>query len=172
MNKNTQILVALVEDSPGVLTRISSLFSRRRFNIISLTVGQTERKGISRMTVAVDSTSTNVEQVIKQMYKIVNVLKVSDVTKDATVIRETALVKVSATKSNRTEVLQMVEIFRAKVVDVTLDSMIVELSSHPDKINSFIELVSSFGIKELVRTGVTVMNRGKSGEIKLKQKQK
>lgn len=170
MNKNIQILVALVEDHPGVLARISSLFSRRRFNIISLTVGQTERKGLSRMTVTVDATSTNVEQVIKQMYKIVNVLKVSDVTKDFTVIRETALVKVSATKSTRTEVLQMVEIFRAKVVDVSLDSLIVELSSHPDKINSFIELVSSFGIKELVRTGATVMNRSKSGEIKLKQK--
>lgn len=170
MNKNIQILVALVEDSPGVLARISSLFSRRRFNIISLTVGQTERKGISRMTISVDATSTNVEQVIKQMYKIVNVLKVSDVTKDFTVIRETALVKVSATKSTRTEVLQMVEIFRAKVVDVSLDSLIVELSSHPEKINSFIELVSSFGIKELVRTGATVMNRSKSGEIKLKQK--
>lgn len=170
MNKNTQILVALVEDHPGVLHRISSLFSRRRFNIISLTVGQTERKGLSRMTIVVDSGMTNVEQVIKQMYKIVNVLKVSNVSKDATVIRETALIKVNATKSNRTEVLQMVDIFRAKVVDVTLDSLIVEMSSHPDKINSFIELVSSFGIKELVRTGATVMNRGKSGEIKLKKK--
>jgi len=170
MNTNYQILVALVEDHPGVLTRISSLFSRRRFNIISLTIGQTERQGISRMTVVVDSSSTNVEQVIKQMYKIVNVLKVSNVTKDATVVRETALIKVNATKSNRTEVLQMVEIFRAKVVDVTLDSLIVEMSSHPDKINSFIDLISPFGIKEFVRTGATVMNRGKSGEIKIKKK--
>lgn len=170
MNKKIQILVALVEDHPGVLHRIASLFSRRRFNIISLTVGQTERKGLSRMTIVVDANSTNVEQVIKQMYKIVNVLKVSDVSKDATVIRETALIKINATKSNRTEVLQMVDIFRAKVVDVTLNSLIVEISSRPDKINSFIELASSFGIKELVRTGATVMNRGKSGEIKLKKK--
>lgn len=170
MNKNIQILVALVEDHPGVLHRIASLFSRRRFNIVSLTVGQTERKGISRITVVIDSISTNVEQVIKQMYKIVNVLKVSNVTNDAAVIRETALIKISATKSTRTEVLQIVEIFRAKVVDVTLDSLIVEMSSDPDKINSFVEIVSSFGIKELVRTGATVMNRGKSGEIKVKKK--
>ncbi len=170
MDKNVQILVALVEDHPGVLHRISSLFSRRRFNIISLSIGQTERKGISRMTVVVDSSSTNVEQVTKQMYKIVNVLKVSNVTKDATVIRETALIKISATKSTRTEILQIVEIFRGKVVDVTLDSLIVEMSSKPDKINSFVDLVSSFGIKELVRTGATIMNRGKSGEVKVKKK--
>lgn len=169
MNQNTHILVALVEDQPGVLNRITSLFRRRRFNINSLTVGQTEKKGLSRMTIVVDSSSTNVEQVIKQMYKIVNVLKVSDVTKDETVLREIALIKINATKSNRTEILQMVEIFRAKVVDVAVNSLVIEMSSHPKKVDSFIELVKGFGIKELVRTGATVMNRGKSGEVKLKE---
>ena len=169
MNQKTHILVALVEDQPGVLNRVVSLFRRRRFNIASLTVGQTERKNIARMTIVVDSTSTNTEQVIKQMYKIINVLKVSDVTNDATVTRELALIKINATKSNRTEILQIVEIYRAKVVDISLNSLMIEMTSQPSKIDSFIDLIRGFGIKELVRTGATVMNRGRSGEVKIKE---
>jgi acetolactate synthase-1/3 small subunit len=163
------ILVALVENKSGVLNRISSLFRRRRFNIDSLNVGRTENPDLSRMTIVVDGATTNVEQVIKQLYKIINVLKVSDVTYDETVIRETILLKVHATKSNRSEIMQFAEVFRAKAIDISPDSLIYELTSKPDKVESFIETMRPFGIKEMVRTGVTVMNRGRSGEVKVKK---
>jgi acetolactate synthase-1/3 small subunit len=163
------ILVALVENKSGVLNRISSLFRKRKFNIDSLNVGRTENPDVSRMTIVVDGSNTNVEQVIKQLYKIINVLKVSDVTHDETVIRETLLIKVHATKSNRAEVLQFANVFRAKPVDIAPDSMIFELTTRPAKIEAFIDAIYPFGIKEMVRTGVTSMNRGRSGEIKLKE---
>lgn len=168
MQSKVHILVALAEDKSGVLSAITSLFRRRQFNIVSLTAGHTEKPGISRLTIVVDSNSTNIEQIIKQMYKIVNVLKVSDITKDATILRELALIKVSAPKSKRAEVLQIVEIFRAKVVDLASESMVIEISSHPEKIESFLDLLKSFGIKEIVRTGATAINRGRSGEIHTK----
>lgn len=163
------ILVALVENQSGVLNRVASLFRKRQFNIDSLTVGRTENPEISRMTIAVDGSKTNVEQVIKQLYKIVNVLKVSNVTFDETVIRETVLVKVHATRSSRGEVLQFAEVFRAKAIDISADSLIFEMTSRPKKIEAFIEAIRPFGIKEMVRTGVTAMNRGKSGEVKVKE---
>ncbi len=163
------VLVALVENKSGVLNRVSSLFRKRQFNIDSLTVGRTENPDLSRMTIAVDGSKTNVEQVIKQLYKIVNVLKVSNVTQDETVIRETLLIKVHATKSLRTEVLQFGDVFRAKTVDISPDALIFELTTRPAKIDAFIEAMRPFGIREMVRTGVTAMNRGKSGEVKVKE---
>ncbi|QQS59226.1 acetolactate synthase small subunit [Candidatus Peregrinibacteria bacterium] len=170
MNQH-HILVALVENKSGVLNRISSLFRKRRFNIDSLNVGRTENPDVSRMTIVVDGSKTNVEQVIKQLYKIINVLKVSDVTHDETVIRETILLKIHATKSTRAEVMQFSDVFRAKAVDISPDCLIFELTSRPQKIEAFIEAMRPFGIKEMVRTGVTSMNRGKSGEIKIKEKE-
>lgn len=169
MENKVHILVALAEDKSGVLNAITSLFRRRQFNIVSLTAGHTDKLGISRLTIVVDSNATNIEQVIKQMYKNVNILKVSDVTKDATILRELALVKLNAPKVKRTEILQIVDIFRGKVVDLGADSIVIEMTSHPEKIDSFLDLVKGFGIKELVRTGSTAMNRGRSGEIKLKK---
>ena len=165
-----RILVALVENKTGVLNRVSSLFRRRKFNIRSLTVGETEREGISRMTIVVDSAKTNVDQVIKQMYKIINVLKVSDITNDHCVKRELALIKVFAKKESRAEIMQIVDIFRAKIVDVAAESLMIETTGNTKKIDSLLGLVRKFGIKEMVRTGITAMNRGVSGEVKLRKK--
>jgi len=163
------ILVALVENKLGVLNRISSLFRRRRFNIDSLNVGRTENPDLSRMTIVVNAEDTNVEQVIKQLYKIIDVVKVSNVTFDETVIRETLLLKLHTTKSTRTEVLQFSEAFRAKTVDICPNSLMLELTAQPKKVDQFIEVMKHFGIKEMVRTGATVLNRGRSGEVKLKK---
>ena len=156
-------LVALLEDRPGALNRVVSLFRRRGFNIESLTVGHTETPGISRLTMVVDGATTIVEQVVKQLYKIIDVIKVSDITDDETVSRELALIKVSATSSTRGEIMQIVDIFRAKIVDVAPDSMIVEATGPTDKIDSLVLLLRSFGIKEMVRTGRVAMVRGMAG---------
>ncbi len=153
-------LVALMEDRPGVLTRVVSLFRRRNFNIESISVGHTEIPDISRMTLVVDGSSAVVEQVTKQLYKLINVRKVSDVTEDPTVDRELALVKVSAKPGNRTEIMQIVDIFRGKVIDVGPSSLIVEVTGAEDKIDSFVALVRPYGIKEMVRTGKVSMVRG------------
>ena len=153
-------LVALMEDKPGVLNRVVSLFRRRGFNIESLTVGQTETPSISRMTIVVDSDNTFVEQVSKQLYRLIEVLKVSDVTEDPHVARELILVKVHAPASRRGEISALADVFGAKVADVGLDSMMVELTSSPDKVDNFVELVRPFGIKEMVRSGRLAMVRG------------
>lgn len=162
------ILVALVENKSGVLNRVASLFRKRRFNIRSLNVGETENETVSRMTIEVDGKKTDIQQVIKQLYKIVEVLKVSDITHDEVLIRETILLKVHATNSNRAEVLQFANVFRAKAVDIAPDSLVFEMTSRPEKIEALIDAMRPFGIKEMVRTGVTAMNRGKSGEVKAK----
>lgn len=156
-----RILVALVENRTGVLNRITSLFRKRNFNIDSLSVGRTDKDDISRMTIVIKDSETNIEQVIKQLYKIVNVIKVSDVTKDEKVVRETLLIKVSATKSKRSEVLQFTGVFKGKIIDINHESAIIELTSRPEKVESFIDIMKSFGIKEMVRTGAITMNRGK-----------
>ena len=153
-------LVALMEDKPGVLNRVVSLFRRRGFNIDSLTVGHTETPSISRMTIVVDSTNTFVEQVSKQLYRLIEVLKVSDVTDDPHVARELILVKVHAAPSRRGEVSSLAEVFGARIVDVSHDSLMLELSSSSDKVDNFVELVRPFGIKEMVRTGRIAMVRG------------
>ncbi len=153
-------LVALLRDQPGVLNRAVSLFRRRGFNIESLTVGYSETPGISRMTLVVDGDTTSVEQVIKQLYKLIDVVKVSDVTADANVSRELVLAKVYAPTSKRAELMQLANVFGAKIVDVVPDALMIELSGSPDKVDSFVELLRPFGIREMVRTGRVAMTRG------------
>ncbi len=153
-------LVALMQDHPGVLNRVVSLFRRRNFNIDSLTVGQTEMPGISRMTLVVDGSQSSVEQVIKQLYRLIEVLKVSDVTEDPNVARELVLVKVHAPANRRAEINSLAMVFDAKIVDVAHDSLMLELSASPDKVDNFVELVRPFGIREMVRTGRVAMVRG------------
>ena len=160
MNKHT--VVALVQDQPGVLNRIVSLFRRRGYNIESLAVGHTESEGISRLTLVVEA--ADVEQVVKQLYRLIDVLKVQDVTAEPTVQQELALVKIRATESNRSEVLKLVELSRGRVVDLADGSVIVEVTGTETEVDAFVALVRTYGIKELVRTGAVVMARG-SGSI-------
>ena len=157
-------LVALVENQPGVLQRVANLFSRRGFNIESLTVGHTDTPERSRMTIVVNAADTQVDQVTKQLYKLINVLKVSDVTTDRTVDRELALIKVNASASTRAEIAQVVDIFRARIVDLARDSLTVEVTGESEKIDSIVGLLRPFGLKEMVRTGRISMTRG-SGAI-------
>ena len=156
-------LVALMEDKPGVLNRVVNMFSRRAFNIESLTVGHTEQRGISRMTVVVDGTNTDVEQVVKQLYKLIDVLKVSDVTQDKSVLRDLALIKVTAKGDTRGEIVQLVNLVGAKVVDIAADSLVVQMADAEDAIDAFVALMRPFGIKEMVRTGRVAMVRGAAG---------
>ena len=165
--KHKHTVVALVEDHPGVLNRVVSLFRRRGFNIDSLTVGPTEAHNISRMTLVVDGNDTIVEQAVKQLYKVVEVLKVSDLTEEKTVVRELALLKVSTSPTTRSEIMQIVDIYRAKIVDVGHDSIIIEVTGAEEKIDSLFELVKRFGVRELVRTGRVVMTRGASAKAAL-----
>ena len=156
-------LVALVEDKPGVLNRMASLFRRRGFNIESIAVGHSELPHISRMTIIVDGTTTMVEQVRKQLDKVIDVIKVSDVTGEGTIARELALIKVKATSANRSEIMQIVDIFRANIVDVASDSVTVEVTGDEQKVNSLYNLLRGFGIKEIARTGSIAMTRGSLG---------
>jgi len=162
MTKHT--LIALVEDEPGVLNRVASLFRRRNFNIESLTVGHSETPGISRMTIVVNADHAGIEQVEKQLYKLINVTRVSNVSHESTVIRELALIKVHATAPTRAEIMQLVDIFRAKVVDVAAESLTIEITGPEDKVDSLVQLLRPFGIKELVRTGRVAMVRGSNGQ--------
>lgn len=153
-------LVALMEDKPGALSHVVNLFRRRNYNIESLTVGHSEVAGLSRMTVVVMGTDTVVEQVTKQLRKLVNVVKVSEIADDVGVVRELALVKVHATPSSRGEIKQLVDIFRAQIIDVGPESLTVEVTGTEDKVNSLIEMLRPFGLKELARTGRVAMARG------------
>jgi len=159
-------LVALVDNRPGVLNRVSSLFRRRGFNIESITVGHSEKPDISRMTLVVDGSGTSVEQVRKQLDKLIETVKVSDITDENIVVRELALVKVEATSSTRSEIIQIVDIFRANIVDVSPESLTIEVTGDEDKLDSLLILLRSFGIKEVCRTGRIAMTRGSlaSGE--------
>ncbi len=154
-----KFIAVLVENRPGVLARVSSLFRRRGFNIESLSVGTTERSDVSRMTIVVDEDERTVEQVVKQLNKLIEVIKVSDVT-DNSVHRELALVKVNAPPDKRGEIVEIANIFRARIVDVARDSFIVEITGDEEKINAFIDLMRQYGIKEVARTGVVSMARG------------
>ena len=153
-------LVAMMQDHPGVLNRVSSLFRRRGFNIESLSVGHTETPGISRMTIVVDSNDTSVEQVTKQLYRLIEVLKVSDVTADPNVSRELVILKVHAPASRRAEISSLADVFEAKIVDVGHDSLMLELAARPDTVDNFVELVRPVGIRARVRTGRVAMVRG------------
>ncbi len=157
-------LVALVEDKPGVLNRMASLFRRRGFNIESIAVGHSEMPNMSRMTIVVDGAANMVEQLRKQLDKLVVTVKVSDITGDAMVARELALIKVKATSATRSEIMQIVDIFRANIVDVASDSVTVEATGDEDKIDSLLSLLRSFGIREISRTGRIAMTRGISSQ--------
>jgi acetolactate synthase I/III small subunit len=158
-------LIALVEDKPGVLNRVASLFRRRAFNIESLTVGHTEKPGVSRMTIVVDSSRTDAEKVAQNLYKLVNVLHVEDVTEAPSVMRDLALIKVRANGGgSRAEVLQIVETFRARVVDVALKTLMIEVTGTDEKINGLVDVLRPYGIVEMVRTGRVAMSRGGAAE--------
>jgi len=156
-------LVALMEDRPGVLSRVANLFRRRNYNIESLSVGHSETPGISRMTVVVCGDDAVVEQVTKQLYKLINVTKVTDVSDDATVVRELALIKVHAAPANRLEIKQLTDIFRAQIIDISRDSMTIEITGTEDKVDSLVSMLRPFGIKEMARTGRVAMVRGAGG---------
>jgi acetolactate synthase-1/3 small subunit len=154
------VLVVLVLDRPGVLNRVASLMRARNFNIDSLAVSRTDREQVSRMTLTLHGDAVRVEQAAKQLYKLIDVLKVQDVTSEPTVEHELALVKIRATDSNRAEVIKVVELSRGRIVDLGPESVIVEMSGPETDVDAFVGLVRMFGIKELVRTGAVVMARG------------
>ena len=155
-------ITALVHDKPGVLNRISSMFRRRGFNIASLAVGYSEIPDFSRMTFVVEGDSSVVERVTKHLNKLVDVIKVSDISNQNIISRELALVRVKSNVQSRSEILQIVDIFRANIVDVAVDSLIVEVTGNEDKINSLNDLLRSFGVLEIMRTGTVAMSRGVS----------
>ena len=158
-------ITALVEDRPGVLNRITSMFRRRGYNISSLAVGKSESIGMSRMTFVVDGDISTVEMVVKNLQKLVEVIKVVNVGGFNDVSRELALVRVKADVSSRNEIMQIVGIFRAKIVDIAQSSLIVEVTGDEDKVDSLVELLGSFGVQEVMRTGTISMSRGSMGEV-------
>jgi len=160
MQDKRHTLVSLVQDEPGVLTRVAGLFRRRGFNIESLSVGHCEQPGLSRMTVVVIGDDAEVEQVTKQLDKLINVVNVTDITRQDKVVRELALIKVSASAATRSEIMQIVDVFRANIVDVAPDSLMVEVTGDEDKIDSLIKMLRDFGMQELARTGRTALTRG------------
>ncbi len=153
-------LAILVENKPGVLARVAGLFSRRGFNIESLAVGVTENPDTSRMTIVVSGDDRVLEQVEKQLNKLIDVIRVSDLPHEESVNRELALIKVGVDSSTRAEVMQVVDVFRAKIVDVGIKSLVVEVTGDESKIHAMEQLLRQFGIKEMVRTGKVAMNRG------------
>ena len=153
-------ITALVEDKPGVLNRVSSMFRRRGFNIASLAVGHSEIPDLSRMTFVVEGDDAVVEQVTKHLHKLIDVIKVSDISEQNIVERELALIRVKTNPQSRSEVMQIVNIFRAGIVDVAVDSTIVEVTGNENKVNSLQNLLRSFGVMEVMRTGTIAMSRG------------
>ena len=156
-------IIALVEDRPGVLNRIASKWRQRGFNIESLAVGHSEIAGLSRMTFVVDATTTDAEQVVKHLDKLVDVVEIRDITHKPLVAREMAFIKVQATHQTRSFIIELVDIFRAEIVDVGPESVIVEVTGEGEKIDSMLELLADFGIIEVMRTGRVAMVRGAVG---------
>jgi acetolactate synthase-1/3 small subunit len=154
------VLVVLVMDKPGVLNRVASLMRARNFNIDSLAVSRTDKEHISRMTLTIHGDDVAIEQAAKQLYRLIDVLKVQDVTTDQLVEHELALIKVRATDGNRAEVIKIVELYKGAIVDISAESVIVEAHGTEAEIDALVALLRSYGIKELVRTGATVMLRG------------
>ncbi len=161
-NGRYHTIAALVEDKPGVLTRVASLFRRRGFNIASLAVGKSELAGLSRMTFVVDGDQYTVDQATKQLDKLIDVVRVSDITSEELVARELALVKVKSTPETRGEIIEIVQLFRATIVDVGTQTLVVEITGEEDKINALINLLEPFGIAEMMRTGRVAMVRGQA----------
>jgi acetolactate synthase I/III small subunit len=163
MTINTHTLSVLVEDKPGVLARVASLFSRRGFNIQSLAVGATEQKDMSRMTIVVSVEDSPLEQITKQLNKLVNVIKIVEQEVDNSVERELALIKVRADATSRSQVIEAVNLFRAKVVDVSTESLTIEATGTPGKLEALLRVLEPYGIRELVQSGVVSLSRGPRG---------
>jgi acetolactate synthase I/III small subunit len=157
---STHVLSLLVEDKPGLLTRVAALFARRGFNIDSLAVGKTEVPGLSRITVVVDVEDLPLEQVTKQLNKLVNVIKIVELDPGQSVQREHLLVKVRVDNSSRSAVLEAVNLFRARVVDVATDALVIEVTGDSGKINAFLKVVEPYGIRELAQSGLLAIGRG------------
>ena len=160
---NTHTLSVLVEDKPGALARVASLFSRRGFNIQSLAVGATEQKNMSRMTIVVNVEDSPLEQITKQLNKLVNVIKIVEQDEDNAVARELALIKVRTDSTTRSQVIEAVNLFRAKVVDVSPESLTVEATGTPEKLEALLRVLEPYGIRELVQSGVVSLSRGPRG---------
>jgi acetolactate synthase-1/3 small subunit len=160
-DSEAHIVSVLVENKPGVLYRVANLFRRRNFNIESISVGPTERKEFSRMTITLNGDDATVEQLVKQLSKIIDVVKISLLNPKNTILRELVLIKLHVKDSKiRSDILSYSQIFKGKVVDTTEDSMTVEIVGTPEKINAFLKIASSIGIKEIARTGLTAIERG------------
>jgi acetolactate synthase-1/3 small subunit len=165
----TKVISVLVENKPGVLHLIANLFRRRNFNIESITVGPTQQPNIARMTITVNEDEKTIDQVIKQVAKQVDVLKVSELEQGSFVMRELSLIKVKVKDSKeRSDVINFVDVFRGRIIDVSTDSLTVEITGTPDKIDAFLNLMKTFGIIELARTGITALARG-AKSIKIDQ---
>ncbi len=162
-NVRTHTLSVLVEDKPGVLARVASLFSRRGFNIQSLAVGATEQKDMSRMTIVVSVEDSPLEQITKQLNKLVNVIKIVEQDEGNSVARELALVKVRADAATRSQVIEAVNLFRAKVVDVSTESLTVEATGTQEKLDALLRVLEPYGIREIVQSGVVSLSRGPRG---------
>ena len=159
----THTLSVLVEDKPGVLARVASLFSRRGYNIQSLAVGATEQKNMSRMTIVVSVDESPLEQITKQLNKLINVIKIVEQDEDNSVSRELALIKVRADATTRSQVIEAVNLFRAKVVDVSTESLTIEATGTPAKLEAFLRVLEPYGIRELAQSGVVSLSRGPRG---------
>ena len=157
---NRHTITALVEDKPGVLNRVASMFRRRGFNISSLAVGNSEIPNLSRMTFVVEGDSRTVEQVTKHLHKLIDVIKVSDISDDNAVARELALIRVHTDTQTRSDVMQIVDLFRAHVIDVAADSLIVEVVGDEEKVDALQNLLDPYGVMEVMRTGIVAMTRG------------
>ena len=165
----TKVISVLVENKPGVLHLIANLFRRRNFNIESITVGPTEQPRLARMTITVNEDEKTIDQVVKQVAKQIDVLKVSELESGSFVMRELSLIKVEVKDSKeRSDIINFVEVFRGRIIDVSTDSLTVEITGTPDKIDAFLNLMKSFGILELARTGITALARG-AKSIKIDQ---
>ncbi|MEI7715456.1 MAG: acetolactate synthase small subunit [Mycobacterium sp.] len=160
LTPRSHTLSVLVEDTPGVLARVAALFSRRGFNIQSLAVGPTEQKEMSRMTIVVSAEETPLEQITKQLNKLINVIKISELDEDNSVSRELALIKVRADAGSRSQVIEAVNLFRAKVIDVAPDTLTIEATGNRGKIEALLRVLEPFGIRELVQSGVVSLSRG------------
>jgi acetolactate synthase-1/3 small subunit len=160
-SRKTRVIAALVENKPGVLHSVSNMFRRRGFNIESITVGRTEQEDLSRMTITVKGDEKTLEQIVKQMNKLIDVVKVSQLEPENIVTRELALIKVNIPDNkSRSDVINCVDVFRGRVVDVSPEALTIEITGTPDKIDAFINLMRTYGIMELARTGLTALSRG------------
>jgi acetolactate synthase I/III small subunit len=167
--KKSRTFITYVEDRPGVLNRVVSLFRRRGFNIESLTVGRTARADVSRITIVLAADDDTARRLEANLYKLVNVLYVADVTEAAAVVREMAIIKVAATGARRAEILQLCEVFRARIVDVAPDSLSLEATGTQDKIDGLVDVLRPFGLLEMVRTGAVAMLRGQADHALLQE---